>query len=122
MGQLVQTISQYWGKIQETLFPWLEEELDPLTKIQQQLISILEHLRIEQFVPNYGGYEGRPQICNYFSIHDSIVCLDIPVRKVICSIEKPCCIIRFAISAFPSAFPSSNRPVRRVFSLLIPSQ
>ena len=29
MSQLTKTLSQYWAKIQSTLFPWLEEELDP---------------------------------------------------------------------------------------------
>lgn len=61
MGQLVKTISQYWNTIQGSLLPWLEEELDPLTQKQQQLIEILELVRIEQFVPIYDGYEGRPQ-------------------------------------------------------------
>ena len=61
MSQLTSTLSQYWASIQGTLFPWLEEELDPLTKKQQQLIEILELVRIEEFIPNYFGCEGRPQ-------------------------------------------------------------
>jgi transposase len=60
MSKLGQTISQYWSKIQGSLFPFLEEELDPLTQKQQQLITILEVIRIEQFIPDYRGYEGRP--------------------------------------------------------------
>lgn len=61
MSQLPRTLSQYWTTIQGTLFPWLEEELDPLTKKQQQLIEILEIIRIEEFIPNHFGCEGRPQ-------------------------------------------------------------
>lgn len=61
MSKLGQTLSQYWSKIQGTLFPQLEQELDPLTEKQQQLIIILEVVRIEQFIPDYRGYEGRPQ-------------------------------------------------------------
>jgi hypothetical protein len=61
MSKLGETLSQYWSKIQGTLFPQLEEELDPLTEKQQQLITILEVVRIEQFIPNHRGYEGRPQ-------------------------------------------------------------
>jgi hypothetical protein len=61
MSKLGQTLSQYWLKIQGTLFPQLEEELDPLTEKQQQLITILEVVRIEQFIPDLRGYEGRPQ-------------------------------------------------------------
>lgn len=61
MGKLVQTLSQYWTKIQGSLFPLLEEELDALTEKQQQLIAILEFIRIEQFIPDSFGCEGRPQ-------------------------------------------------------------
>ena len=61
MSKLGQTISQYWSKIQGSLFPFLEEELDPLTQKQQQLITILEVVRIEQFISDYRGYEGRPR-------------------------------------------------------------
>jgi len=59
---LKQTISQYWEKIQGTLFPQLEEDLPPLTQKQQQLISILEIIRIEEFVfPFCHGFRGRPE-------------------------------------------------------------
>ena len=61
MSKLGQTISQYWTKIQGSLFPFLEEELDPLTQKQQQLITILEVVRVEQFIPDYRGYQGRPR-------------------------------------------------------------
>ena len=61
MGQLIATLSSYWDRIQATLFPQLEEELDLLTEKQQQLIAILELVRIEEFLPDYRGYEGRPQ-------------------------------------------------------------
>ncbi len=61
MSQLTKTLSHYWAKIQGSLFPWLEEELDPLTEKQQQLVAILELVRIEEFLPCYDGYEGRPQ-------------------------------------------------------------
>lgn len=60
MGQLQNVLSQYWDRIQGSLFPWLQEELDPLTKKQQQLVTILELVRIEQFIPDYRGCEGRP--------------------------------------------------------------
>lgn len=59
---LKQTLSQYWGKIQGTLFPQLEEDLPPLTQKQQQLVSILEIIRAEKFVfPFYPGFRGRPE-------------------------------------------------------------
>lgn len=52
--------SQYWSRIQGLLFPQVEEELGPLTKKQQQLITILEVIRVEQFIPDRFGLEGRP--------------------------------------------------------------
>lgn len=61
MSQLTDKLSQYWDRIQGTLFPWIEEQLDPLTEKQQQLVTILELVRIEQFLPDYRGCEGRPQ-------------------------------------------------------------
>lgn len=61
MGKLGQSLSQYWLKIQESLFPQLEEQLDPLTEKQQQLTTILEVVRIEHFIPDYRGCEGRPR-------------------------------------------------------------
>ena len=61
MSQLVASLSQIWNTIQGTLFPWLEEELDPLTEKQQQLVAILELVRVEQFIPDYRGSEGCPR-------------------------------------------------------------
>jgi hypothetical protein len=54
-------ISQWWQTIQGSLFSFLEEELDPLTKKQQQLVSALEILRIEDNMQCYYGYRGRPK-------------------------------------------------------------
>jgi hypothetical protein len=59
--KLHEKLSQYWFAIQENLFPWLHEELGPLTEKQQQLITALEFTRVEEFIPNYQGYVGRPQ-------------------------------------------------------------
>lgn len=61
MGKLGQTISRYWTKIQAELFPQLEETLDPLSEKHQQLIAILELIRIEQYIPSYRWYVGRPR-------------------------------------------------------------
>jgi hypothetical protein len=60
MSRLTATLSHYWDKIQASLFPWLAEELDPLTEKQQQLVEILELVRVEQFLPDLIGCEGRP--------------------------------------------------------------
>jgi transposase/IS5 family transposase len=57
----MESVSQVWFRIQATLLPFLREELDPITEKQEQLISILELVRIEDFVRNTGqGWPGRP--------------------------------------------------------------
>ena len=60
MSSLRDTLAQYWLNIQGSLFPWLKEELGELTEKQQQLISILEIIRLEEFLHLGYGYPGRP--------------------------------------------------------------
>ena len=60
MSKLRDRLSQQWLTIQGSLFPWIIEELGPLTKKQQELITTLEMLRIEAFVYSCRGYPGRP--------------------------------------------------------------
>jgi len=60
MSKLRNTLSQYWLNIQGSLFPWLAEEIGPLTKKQQELVTTLEMLRIEEFIYSYRGFPGRP--------------------------------------------------------------
>ena len=56
-----ESISQYWEKIQGQLFPFLKEELGPLTARQKQLIAILEVVRIEEFISGDNQqWTGRP--------------------------------------------------------------
>lgn len=57
----MKNLSHYWMGIQGTLFPWLQEELGPLTEKQQQLITVLEIARIEDFLKSCEGYVGCPQ-------------------------------------------------------------
>lgn len=57
---MLETISQYWEKIQSSLFPFLREELPPFTEKQQQLIEILEVVKVERFIPSYLRIRGRP--------------------------------------------------------------
>lgn len=61
MSKLRETLSQKWLQIQGSLFPWLKEELGEITGKQQQLISILELLRVEAFLYSYGTGAGRPE-------------------------------------------------------------
>lgn len=54
-------ISHVWSHIQGTLFPFLEEELDPLTESQKRLAAILELIRIDDFVHGVWWNLGRPR-------------------------------------------------------------
>jgi hypothetical protein len=60
MNQLRERVSQYWLNIQGSLFPWLKEELGELTDKQQQLVMILELVRVEEFLATTYGLPGRP--------------------------------------------------------------
>ena len=61
MGQAISIISEFLDNIQGSLFLWLEEELDPLSEKQRQLVTILELVRIEEFLPETFRVEGRPK-------------------------------------------------------------
>ena len=54
-------LSQAWSHIQATLFPCLEEHLDPLTETQRKLIAIIELIQLENFIPNRYCPLGRPE-------------------------------------------------------------
>lgn len=60
MNALQEFFAPCWKSIQSTLFPWLEKELGPLTEKQQQLVQILEIVRIENLVPRHFRVPGRP--------------------------------------------------------------
>lgn len=60
MNRLRNTLSQRWLTIQGSLFPWLSEELGPLTEKQQALVTILELVRIEELIISSRGFSGRP--------------------------------------------------------------
>ena len=60
MNHLREGLSQSWLSIQGSLFPWLQEELGPLTEKQQQFVTILELIRIEEHLNDYYVGMGRP--------------------------------------------------------------
>ncbi len=60
MNRLRETLSQYWLNIQGSLFPWLGEELGKLTEKQQQLVTTLELVRLEEHLSSRWGWPGRP--------------------------------------------------------------
>ena len=53
-------LSETWNHIQVCLFPWLIEELGPLSDMHRKLIAILEMSRIHAFVHGWVGLPGRP--------------------------------------------------------------
>jgi len=57
----VRTLSQYWLRIQSSLFPWLEEQLGELTENEQRLVTILDLIRIERFTTVSRSLRGRPR-------------------------------------------------------------
>ena len=60
ISKLHDRLAQEWLNIQGSLFPWLTEELGELTQKQQELVTTLEMIRIEEFIPSNYGYPGRP--------------------------------------------------------------
>jgi hypothetical protein len=56
----VKTLSQYWLRIQNSLFPWLEEQLGELTEKEEKLIATLDLIRIERFTAFSRSLYGRP--------------------------------------------------------------
>ena len=60
MSKLRDTLSRTWFNIQGSLFPWLSEELGPLTGKQQELVTTLELVRIEEFIYSSRGFPGCP--------------------------------------------------------------
>jgi Transposase DDE domain/Transposase domain (DUF772) len=57
---LCEFLTSTWDHIQANLFPWLTEELGPLTDTHKRLISTLELARIDAFVRCWPGLPGRP--------------------------------------------------------------
>ena len=56
----VKILSQYWFRIQSSLFPWLEEQLGELTEKEEKLVAALELARIERFTSFSRSLRGRP--------------------------------------------------------------
>lgn len=56
-----ENLSKMWKNIEYILFPKLDEELGELSDKHKQLVSILELVRIEEFIPSTRFKFGRPQ-------------------------------------------------------------
>ena len=60
MSKFRDNLTQIWFGIQGTLFPWLAEELGELSQKQKQLVTVLEIVRVEDFIYSFKGFPGRP--------------------------------------------------------------
>ena len=49
-----------WIHIQGSLFPWLREEVDPMTEALGRLVTTLDVIGLEAFVPEPPRGPGRP--------------------------------------------------------------
>jgi len=47
------TLFHVWHSIQNSLFPWLEETLDPLTEKEQQFIQVVSLMDLEGHMTQY---------------------------------------------------------------------
>ena len=54
-------LSQRWFAVQEELFPFLQEELGPLTENHQRLVTAIEFARVDHFIKDYRGLVGHPK-------------------------------------------------------------
>ena len=49
-----------WNHIQDSLFRWLREEIDPMTETFGRLVTTLDVIGLEAFVPEPPQGAGRP--------------------------------------------------------------
>ena len=54
------SLSSYWAAIQGELFPLLDDCLGPLTDRHRDVVTVLEFVRLESFLPHWSGLPGRP--------------------------------------------------------------
>jgi hypothetical protein len=57
---LLTCLSRTWAHIQGNLFPWLTEQLGPLTETHKRVVMTLELAGVEAFVQAWPGLPGRP--------------------------------------------------------------
>jgi len=57
---LLDAMKARWDHIQGSLLPWLREEADPLTEALERLVTTLDVIGLEAFVPEPPRGAGRP--------------------------------------------------------------
>jgi Transposase domain (DUF772) len=112
-------LSRIRQRIQHSLFPFLEEELGPLTDKQQTLVMILEVACIENSVPrSISGFPGRPQD-DRIAIARSFVAkmvYNFPTTRVLPDQLKSCPNLRRICGWERSADIPSEAPFSRAFT------
>ncbi len=58
--RMFERLSNFHRKVQQDLFPELEEQFPQMLKSHQRLIAALELIKIEQFLPRNTCWKGRP--------------------------------------------------------------
>ena len=61
MTDPLDTMKARWNHIQGSLFPWLREEVEPMTELLGRLVTILDVIGLAAFVPEPPRGVGRPQ-------------------------------------------------------------
>lgn len=56
------SLSSHWNKIQQNLFPGLNESLGPLSEKQMQLVNAVEMIQFERFIKPQPKGPGRPPV------------------------------------------------------------
>ena len=54
------TPTDAWARIQGQLFPWLQEDVGPLTDGHKRFVTVLDMAGIGRFVQTWAGLPGRP--------------------------------------------------------------
>jgi hypothetical protein len=60
MADPLESMFARWSHIRSFLFPWMREEIDPLTEALGRLVAILDVIGLEAFVPEPPRGAGRP--------------------------------------------------------------
>jgi len=111
MSKLKATLSQTWFTIQSSLFPWLAEELGELTAKQQELVTTLEMIRVEEFILSSHGYPGRRP-------EDRVAIARAFVAKMVYNMPTT----RALLDRLDSSLPTHTHLVKeKMFSLFAPS-
>src|SRR6202140_5743518 len=123
---LLSCLSRTWSHIQGNLFPWLTEELGPLTETHRQVVTALELGGVEAFVQAWPGLPGRPP-CARAALARAFVAkavIGLPTTSMLIerlTVDKPlrrlcgCCCRRWeSIQNLPTKRTSGSQPLTSV--------